>query len=203
MKNSLRPLPRDVTSPHPHPTLGKCGLLAYLGCGRIVFSYQKHGVEWRRFNAYTDNTEESEENPRSGLSVRCIATGRWAALWVFLCVHLSVFLGRWTQYLCDVTSVTQSKIFCAFRIFQKKLEPVKLATKFLGKESWSWLILFHERLKRPWFEGLKVFLCSPARCVLCRRNLSVRAPRGPSDLKRSREFDQWCVLSRFHSQTYC
>ena len=114
-----------------------------------------------------------------------------------------MFLGRWTQYLCAVTSVTQSKIFYAFGIFQKKLEPVKLATKFLGKESWNWLILFRERLKRPWFEELKVLLCSPARCVLCRRNLSVRAPRGPSDLKRSREFDQWYVLSRFHSQTYC
>lgn len=134
------------------------------------------------------------------MSVRCIATGRWAELWLFLCVHLSVFLGRWTQYLCDVTSVTQSKIFSAFRIFQKKLEPVKLATKFLGKESWNWLILFHERFKTPRFEGLRVILCSPARCALCRRNLSVHAPRGPSDLERSRQFDQWFVLSQFHSQ---
>lgn len=111
----------------------------------------------------------------------------------------SVFLGRWTQYLCDVTSVTQSKIFSPFRIFQRKLELVKLATRFLGKENWNWLILFHERFKRPRFEGLNVILCSPARCVLCRRNLSVRAPRGPSDFEWSREFVQWCVLSRFHS----
>jgi len=99
-----------------------------------------------------------------------------------------VFLGRRTQCLCDVTSVTQSKIFSPFRIFQRKLEPVKLATKFLGKESWNSLNLFHERFRRPRFEGLKVILCSPARCVLCRRNLSVRAPRGSSDFERSREF---------------
>lgn len=55
---------------------------------------------------------------------------------------------------------------------------MKLATKFLGKESLNSL-----NLKRMWATdtslkelGTFIFFCSP-RCVVCRRNLPMQGPR--------------------------
>lgn len=90
-----------------------------------------------------------------------------------------MFLGHRRQWLCDAMSLIHKlKSFLSFLFFQRKEVPVKLATKFLGKESLNSL-----NLKRKWTVdtslkelGTFIFFCSP-RYVVCRRNLPMQGPR--------------------------
>lgn len=121
----------------------------------------------------------------------------------FHCVH-AVFLGHRRQWLCDAMSLIHKlKYFPSFPFFQRKEAPVKLATKFLGKESLNSL-----NLMRMWTTdtslkelGTFIFSCSQ-RCVVCRRNLPMQGPRPEEALSAFGQFSclfkaTFCVNSSY------
>ena len=96
----------------------------------------------------------------------------------FFAYTLSVFLGRWTQCLCDVTSVTQSiKYFLLFAFFRGNWNLWSLQPNFwVRKVGLDWYCFMSDS-KDLGLRDCELFF-APQRVVLCRRNLSVPVPRG-------------------------
>lgn len=131
------PLPRDVTSPHlspPHPWEVEC-----IGFARVWPSCLASQITWRRTKKVR-RIQEQYRRERRKLKIKHVSlmllyskvSGRMK---VSLRLR-GVLRGRRTQCLCNATIVIiQTKIFFPFVVFQRKGAPVKLAIKFLGKES--------------------------------------------------------------------
>lgn len=136
------------------------------------------------------------------MPVRCISTGRWAALWNFLCVHAPCALDGEHNGFVMWRVLHKVKYFLLFAFFRGKYRNLwSLQPNFWVRKVWICLIndLADQGLRDL---PLSYLLCCPARRVLCRRNLSVHAPKGPNiDFELSREFELHCVVARFLSQT--